>query len=153
MTNTKTYQVYEVHPSFPNNRWRAVISDVFTGQVDQSRDFASEEAGKSWAEGVINSRAGSVKFDPFYMNVSELDEAPYHRGYGDDYTPPLVEAKPEIAVRCYCCDSVIKADHHWDFFNGDLTLVMAHCGRTEKRTMTLQQAKECAKVGYVAFLT
>jgi hypothetical protein len=152
IASTKTYQVYEIIPSFPNQRWRAVISDIDTGYIDQTKDFSTEMDARQWAVGILNKTLATDKFDMDYV-TEELDMAS-SRIYGDfeAISPPPVIEKPEIEATCYVCGAKFKPTHTWQYWTDKLILNMQHCGKTEHKELSLQEAKEVAKVGYLAFL-
>ena len=143
----------------PNAKWTTVISDVFTGQVSKVHFTATEQEGRQWAEDQLNgikpSPYGQGYVDP--SMIKDLDQGVAYGDWGSDYSapppPPPKEAKPEVPVKCYCCGADLKVQHQWDHWSEDLTLVMTHCGRTETKRFTLTQAKELAKVGWMAFMT
>jgi hypothetical protein len=100
----------------------------------------------------LTIQSGNVQnYDPLAPDpIQELDQAPV-RMYGD-FTPPPKPDRPEIEATCYLCGNKFKPVHSWNSWTDNVHLTMAHCGRTEYKELTLQQATEVAKIGYLAFL-
>jgi hypothetical protein len=149
---TKTYSTYRSGPTNdPKDGWTTVISDVYTGEVYQMNFTATEQEGRDWAESLIN---GTPLPNGGWKMPTEDTTRSGSFMYGDDYSPPSRsrEEKPVVPVTCYLCGNKVDVPHQWDYFNDDLTLEIGHCGRKETKKFTLTQAKELAKVGWMAFL-
>ena len=169
----KTYLTYEQRKADGSHDcWVTKISDINTGAVEATYYTTTEEEGRQWGRDYLNGKftwntgktiilpkgvsfnGGAIiaqQYDPLAPDpIQELDQAPI-RMYGD-FTPPPKPDRPEIEATCYICGNKFKPVHSWNSWTDNVHLTMAHCGRTEYKELTLQQATEVAKIGYLAFL-
>jgi hypothetical protein len=152
----KTAMTYETGPTGdPKTKWTTVISDPVTGVVYGLGYFATEDEGRKWGDAQVNGVPSQYGQG---WEIKELDEGPNFNTptvYGDfgssSSEPPA--PKPKIEVTCWTCGKQIEAKHQYAWFGDELTLEMSHCGKNETKTFSLAQAKELAKIGYMAFLS